>query len=119
VTLFKFQRRISGDVQSALGSLSGTSDDHGQLADSVLKSSGRSRQAILYKAYPAKANSGTLLSSKGLQNGLKQGNNQLNLEIKLNDISAFLESDLSRDVTNGVDGQFMQYSELQFACRSS
>jgi hypothetical protein len=82
-----------------------------QTVDSVLKAWNDPRQAILYKPTQQSVTAGTP-QFKGLQNGLNRETiNELG--IKLNDISLF--GSIFRDVPNGVDGQFMQYSELQFA----
>jgi hypothetical protein len=79
--------------------------------DSVLKAWNDPRQAILYKPTQLSVTAGTP-QFKGLQNGLNRETiNEFG--IKLNDISLF--GAIFRDVPNGVDGQFMQYSELQFA----
>jgi hypothetical protein len=79
--------------------------------DSVLKAWNDPRQAVLYKPTQQSVTAGTP-QFKGLQNGLNRETiNELG--VKLNDISLF--GAIFRDVPNGVDGQFMQYAELQFA----
>lgn len=79
--------------------------------DSVLKAWDDPRQMTLYKPTQQSVTAGNA-QFKGLQNGLNREtiNDQ---GINLNDISLF--GSIFRDVPNGVDGQFMQYSELQFA----
>ncbi|MEX2569643.1 MAG: SusD/RagB family nutrient-binding outer membrane lipoprotein [Cyclobacteriaceae bacterium] len=79
--------------------------------DSVLVSWNDPRQSVLYKPTQQSLTDGNPLF-KGLQNGLnretisEQG-------INLNDISLF--GMIFRDIPDGVDGQFMQFAELQFA----
>jgi hypothetical protein len=79
--------------------------------DSVLKAWNDPRQAVLYKPTQQSVINGNP-QFKGLQNGLNR--ETINERgIQLNDISLF--GAVFRDVPNGVDGQFMQYAELQFA----
>ncbi len=73
--------------------------------DSVLTLWNDPRVSVLYKP---NANG----NFKGLQNGLSR--ESINTQgIDLNTISLF--GSIFRDVPNGVDGQFMQYAELQFS----
>ena len=79
--------------------------------DSVLKAWNDPRQMTLYKPTQQSVTAGNP-QFKGLQNGLNR--ETINEQgINLNDISLF--GSIFRDVPNGVDGQFMQYAELQFA----
>lgn len=79
--------------------------------DSVLKAWDDPRQMLLYKPTQQSVTSGNP-QFKGLQNGLNR--ETINERgINLNDISLF--GSIYRDVPDGVDGQFMQYAELQFA----
>lgn len=78
--------------------------------DAVLRNWNDPRQNVLYKPTAASVTAGNP-QFKGLQNGLNRETiNELG--INLNDVSLF--GAMFRDVPNGVDGQFMQYSELQF-----
>lgn len=79
--------------------------------DSVLKAWDDPRQMTLYKPTQQSVTAGNP-QFKGLQNGLNR--ETINEKgINLNDISLF--GSIFRDVPSGVDGQFMQYAELQFA----
>ena len=79
--------------------------------DSVLKAWDDPRQLVLYKPTQKSVTDGNP-EFKGLQNGLNR--ETINGRgINLNDISLF--GAIFRDIPDGVDGQFMQYSELQFA----
>ncbi|MDI1324379.1 MAG: SusD/RagB family nutrient-binding outer membrane lipoprotein [Algoriphagus sp.] len=79
--------------------------------DSVLRLWNDPRQNVLYKPTAASVTAGNP-QFKGLQNGLNR--ETINMQaINLNDISLF--GGIFRDVPNGVDGQFMQFSELQFS----
>ncbi len=79
--------------------------------DSVLKAWNDPRQAVLYKPTQSSVTNGNP-QFKGLPNGLNR--ETINSRgINLNDISLF--GSIFRDVPNGVNGQFMQYAELQFA----
>lgn len=79
--------------------------------DSVLTLWKDPRVNILYKPTQKSILDGTP-AFKGLQNG-QDRETISSKNINLNDISLF--GSIFRDVPNGVDGQFMQYSELQFA----
>lgn len=79
--------------------------------DSVLKSWGDPRQNTLYKPTQQSVTEGSP-QYKGLQNGLNRETIN-DSGINLNDISLF--GSIFRDVSNGVDAQFMQYAELQFS----
>ncbi|MEP0212004.1 MAG: SusD/RagB family nutrient-binding outer membrane lipoprotein [Cellulophaga sp.] len=69
------------------------------------------RVAVLYKPTEASKNSATP-EYKGLQNG--QSSSTINANgIDLNNISLF--GSIFRDVAGGIDAQYMQYSEVQFA----
>ena len=79
--------------------------------DSVLKAWDDPRQTVLYKPSQQSVTEGNP-KFKGLQNGLNR--ETINERgINLNDVSLF--GAIFRDVPDGVDGQFMQYAELQFA----
>ena len=79
--------------------------------DSVLKAWDDPRQMVLYKPSQQSVTEGNP-QYKGLQNGLNR--ETINERgINLNDVSLF--GSIFRDVPDGVDGQFMQYAELQFA----
>ncbi|WP_339880623.1 SusD/RagB family nutrient-binding outer membrane lipoprotein [uncultured Algoriphagus sp.] len=79
--------------------------------DSVLKAWDDPRQMVLYKPSQQSVTEGNP-KFKGLQNGLNR--ETINERgINLNDVSLF--GAIFRDVPDGVDGQFMQYAELQFA----
>ena len=79
--------------------------------DSVLKAWDDPRQSVLYKPTQKSITDGKP-EFKGLPNGLNRETIN-DRGIILNDISLF--GAIFRDVPNGVDGQFMQYAELQFA----
>ncbi len=82
-----------------------------QTVASVLSSWNDPRVAVLYKPTVESVNAG-MPAYKGLLNG--QDRETIAAEgINLNDISLF--GTIFRDVPDGVDGQFMQYSEVQFA----
>ena len=79
--------------------------------DSVLSLWNDPRVAVLYKPTQKSVNEGNP-AYRGLLNG--QSRETISARgINLNDISLF--GSIFRDVPNGVDGQFMQYAELQFA----
>lgn len=79
--------------------------------DSVLRLWNDPRQNILYKPTAASVTAGNP-QFKGLQNGLNR--ETINERgINLNDVSLF--GAIFRDVPNGVDAQYMLYSELQFS----
>jgi hypothetical protein len=79
--------------------------------DSVLTAWNDPRVTVLYKPTQKSVNEGNP-DYKGLQNG--QNRETISAKgINLNDISLF--GAIFRDVPNGVDGQLMQYAELQFA----
>jgi len=79
--------------------------------DSVLKLWNDPRIDVLYKPTQKSVQEGNP-EYKGLQNG--QNRETISeRDIDLNDISLF--GSIFRDVPDGVDGQFMQYAELQFA----
>ncbi|CAM4137567.1 SusD/RagB family nutrient-binding outer membrane lipoprotein [Zobellia nedashkovskayae] len=79
--------------------------------DSVLTLWNDPRVNVLYKPTQASVNNG-VPEFKGLQNG--QGRETIAARgIDLNDVSLF--GAIFRDVPDGVDAQFMQYSEVQFA----
>lgn len=80
-------------------------------ADSILKLWNDPRIEVLYKPTQTSVQEGSP-EFKGLRNG--QNRETISeLGIDLNDISLF--GSMFRDVPDGVDGQFMQYAELQFA----
>lgn len=79
--------------------------------DSILSLWDDPRVAVLYKPTQASVNAGNP-AFKGLQNGLSRETIAAR-GINLNDISLF--GFVFRDIPDGVDGQFMQYAELQFA----
>jgi len=79
--------------------------------DSVLKAWNDPRQAVFYKPTAQSVTEGNP-TFKGLQSGLNR-ETITEREINLNDVS--LLGAIFRDVPNGIDGQFMQYAELQFA----
>lgn len=79
--------------------------------DSILSSWNDPRVGVIYKPTEDSQNSGNP-EYKGLLNG--QSRETISAAgIDLSDISLF--GAIYRDVPNGVDGQFMLYSELQFA----
>jgi len=79
--------------------------------DSVLTLWNDPRVEALYKPTQKSVNEGNP-QYKGLENG--QSRETIGLKgINLNDISLF--GAMYRDVPDGVNGQFMQYSEVQFA----
>ncbi|MDZ7845434.1 MAG: SusD/RagB family nutrient-binding outer membrane lipoprotein [Owenweeksia sp.] len=79
--------------------------------DSILSLWDDPRVEVLYKPTANSADS-TVQVYNGLLNG--QSNTTISAKgIDLNDIS--LSGAIYRDEPNGVDGQFMQYAELQFA----
>jgi hypothetical protein len=79
--------------------------------DSVLKRWNDPRIAVLYKPTTNSVNAGDP-QYKGLLNG--QNRETISEQgINLNDVSLF--GPLFREVADGIDGQFMQYAELQFA----
>lgn len=77
----------------------------------VLSSWDDPRVAVLYKPTQVSVNEGTP-TYKGLQNGQSRETIAQAGTI-LNDISLF--GTIFRDVPDGIDAQFMQYAELQFA----
>lgn len=80
-------------------------------ADSILTLWDDPRIAVLYKPTQKSVQEGNPMY-KGLQNG--QNRETISAKgIDLNDISLF--GSIFRDVPDGVDAQFMQYAELQFA----
>lgn len=79
--------------------------------DSILNLWDDPRVAVLYKPTQESANTGTP-QYKGLVNGQDRETIAAN-GINLNDISLF--GAIFRDVPDGVDAQFMQYAEVQFA----
>ena len=79
--------------------------------DSVLTLWNDPRANILYKPTQVSVNSGTP-EFKGLMNG-QDRETIAEKGIDLNDVSLF--GAIFRDVPDGVDAQFMQYSEVQFA----
>ncbi len=79
--------------------------------DSVLTLWNDPRVAVLYKPTQVSVNAGTF-EYKGLLNG-QDRETIAEAGINLNDISLF--GTIFRDVPDGVDAQFMQYSEVQFA----
>lgn len=79
--------------------------------DSILKLWNDPRIEVLYKPTQKSVQEGTP-EFKGLQNG--QNRETISDKgIDLNDISLF--GSMFRDVPDGIDAQFMQYAELQFA----
>jgi hypothetical protein len=82
-----------------------------QTVDSVLSLWDDPRIEVLYKPTQQSVNDGNP-EFKGLLNG--QSRETIAAKgLNLNDISLF--GSIFRDVPDGVDGQFMQYAELQFA----
>jgi hypothetical protein len=79
--------------------------------DSVLSLWNDPRVEVLYKPTQKSVDDGSP-DYKGLQNGLSRETIAAS-NIDLNDVSLF--GAIFRDVTDGVDAQFMQYAELQFA----
>ncbi len=79
--------------------------------DSVLTLWNDPRVNVLYKPTQASVNAGTP-EFKGLLNG-QDRETIAEKGIDLNDVSLF--GAIFRDVPDGVDAQFMQYSEVQFA----
>ena len=79
--------------------------------DSVITLWGDPRVEVLYRPTTASLNSG-MPAYKGLLNG-QDRETIAEAGTDLNDISAF--GTIFRDVPDGVDAQFMQYSEVQFA----
>ncbi|MUH35111.1 SusD/RagB family nutrient-binding outer membrane lipoprotein [Zobellia amurskyensis] len=79
--------------------------------DSVLTLWNDPRANVLYKPTQVSVNSGTP-EFKGLMNG-QDRETIAEKGIDLNDVSLF--GAIFRDVPDGVDAQFMQYSEVQFA----
>ncbi|MGB7394088.1 MAG: SusD/RagB family nutrient-binding outer membrane lipoprotein, partial [Pricia sp.] len=79
--------------------------------DSVVSLWNDPRVEVLYKPTNASINAG-MPAYKGLLNG-QDRETIAERDIDLNDISPF--GSIFRDVPNGVDAQFMQYSEVQFA----
>lgn len=79
--------------------------------DSVLKLWNDPRINILYKPTQLSATNGKP-EFKGLLNGQNRETISEN-KINLNDISLF--GSIYRDVPNGINGQYMQYAEVQFA----
>ena len=78
--------------------------------ENVLKSWDDPRMAVLYK--PTNATANTTAEFHGLLNG--QSSNTIAASgVDLNNISLF--GTIFRDVADGVDAQYMQYSETQFA----
>jgi hypothetical protein len=92
---------------------SGTYNEHRMTAtvDSILKSWDDPRMTILYNPTAATVNSDTP-EYHGLING-QSTNTISNSGVDLNNISLF--GSIFREVADGVDAQFMQYSEVQFA----
>lgn len=91
----------------------GTYQEHSMTTtvDSVLKAWNDPRVAVLFK--PSKASQNLAMPEyNGLQNGQSSSTIAAN-GIDLNNISLF--GSIFRDVANGVDAQYMQYSEVQFA----
>lgn len=82
-----------------------------QTADSILHAMNDPRLMIYYKPTQKSVIDGNP-AYKGLQNGLNRETIS-QLGIQLDDISLF--GSIFRDVPNGIDAQFMQYAELQFA----
>ncbi|MBU2995958.1 SusD/RagB family nutrient-binding outer membrane lipoprotein [Cellulophaga baltica] len=92
---------------------SGTYNEHRMTAtvDSILKSWDDPRMMTLYNPTGSTTNSDTP-EYHGLING--QSTNTISSSgVDLNNISLF--GSIFRDVADGVDAQFMQYSEVQFA----
>lgn len=92
---------------------SGTYNEHRMTAtaDSILKSWNDPRMTVLYSATAATQNNDTP-EYNGLLNG--QSTNTISSSgVDLNNISLF--GSIFRDVADGVDAQYMQYSETQFA----
>ncbi len=82
-----------------------------ETVDSVLTLWNDPRRAVLYKPTQKSVNEGNP-QYKGLMNGLNRETIS-DRDINLNDISLF--GYIFRDIPNGMDAQFMQYAELQFA----
>ncbi len=82
-----------------------------QMIEAVLKSWNDPRMEVWYKPTQKSVNEGTPMY-KGLLNG--QSRETISAAgTDLNDISLF--GAIFRDVPDGIDAQFMQYAELQFA----
>ncbi|MBK6264103.1 SusD/RagB family nutrient-binding outer membrane lipoprotein [Marivirga sp. S37H4] len=79
--------------------------------DSILSAWDDPRVHVLYKPTQKSVTDGNP-EFKGLQNGLNRETIS-ERNINLNDISLFGE--IFRDIPDGIDAQFMQYAELQFA----
>lgn len=80
-------------------------------AENLLKSWDDPRMEVIYRPTEKSANAGNPKYT-GLQNG--QTRETISAKgIDLGEVSLF--GTIYRDVADGVDGQFMQYSELQFA----
>jgi hypothetical protein len=92
---------------------SGTYNEHRMTATvaSILKTWDDPRMTVLYSATPATKNNGTP-EYNGLVNG-QSTNTIATSGINLNNISLF--GSIFRDIADGVDAQYMQYSEIQFA----
>ncbi|WP_405268156.1 SusD/RagB family nutrient-binding outer membrane lipoprotein [Cellulophaga sp. Ld12] len=92
---------------------SGTYNEHRMTAtaDSILKSWNDPRMMVLYSASPATSNN-TTPEYNGLVNG-QSTNTIASSGVDLNNISLF--GSIFRDAPDGVDAQYMQYSETQFA----
>lgn len=82
-----------------------------QTVDSILTLWNDPRVAVLYKPTEVSVQAGTP-AYKGLQNGQNRETIAA-ADINLDDVSPF--GTIFRDVPDGVDAQFMQYSEVQFA----
>ena len=83
-----------------------------ETVDSILKAWNDPRVEVLYKPTTKSVLDGEP-AYKGLQNGQSRETISNDSTIVLSDISLF--GSIFRDIPGGVDGQFMQYSELQFA----
>ncbi len=82
-----------------------------ETVDSILRLWNDPRVNVLYKPTQKSVNEGNPVFK-----GLLSGQNRETISVKginLNDISLF--GAIFRDVPNGVDAQYMQYAELQFA----
>jgi len=79
--------------------------------DSILTAWNDPRVNVLYKPTKNSASTSNPVFG-GLQNGQDKSTISAN-NIDLDDISLF--GSIFRDVPNGIEGQFMQYAELQFA----
>ena len=91
---------------------SGINNEHTMTitVEEILKSWNDPRMAVLYK--PTNATANTTAEFHGLLNG--QSSNSIAASgVNLNNISLF--GTIFRDTPNGVDAQYMQYSETQFA----